>query len=159
MKTFFTFLMVLLLTSVLAEAQSRLTVCNESKSDTLKITMLYQNHPWAPLGESWKVYGWMDVSPGRCQPLVQHPSQLKTFLSVKKKTQFGRSYIMHFPFGDDDKSLQTSERFFCVRDDPFDRVLQKLDAHEFCPAGWYEQLFNLYLMVPANTNYTLRLGK
>lgn len=157
MKICFVFLM-LSLAPVSVEA-SRFTICNQSNSDILQVTMLYQNHLWAPLGESWKVYGWMDVMPGRCQPLVEHPGRLETFLAVLRKKGSRRSSSVDFPIDTRDGRVKKAKRYFCVRDEPFDRTLQRLDAHESCPVSWYAQLFNVYIEVEMNVDYTLRLGK
>jgi hypothetical protein len=86
--------------------------------------------------------------------VLQHPEAIDAFFSVLRKTPSGRRIIVHYPIAD----TRAAERFFCVRDDPFERVQPTLNLHERCPAGWYEQLFNLFLRISVNTHQTLRLG-
>ena len=145
-----------------AVAGTRLTLCNES-SGPLKAAILYQNSPLFPISESWKVYGWGSFAPG-CSDVLKHVTTMQVFLSVLRKTSSGVR-IMHFPlprsaYRDTGKSsAEGAERFFCVTDEPFDRVLSRLDDHENCPARYYRQLFNLLVIIKDNTHYTLRLGK
>ena len=145
-----------------AAAQSILTLCNESE-DRLSVAILYQYDLNYPLTESWKIYGWGDFPTG-CQGIAQHPTRLDIFLAVRKRGPGEKRTIMHYPL-DRVGEINTirsgavgAERFFCVVDDPFDRTLNTLDEHEQCPDGWQSQLFNLFVRVPSNTNYTLRLG-
>lgn len=145
-----------------AQAETRLTLCNNSK-DTLRVAILYQNNPLFPLAESWKVYGWGDFPPG-CQGVVQHVALIEIFLSITRKHPKGNR-VMHFPFNTKAQidAVRTgtlaAERFFCVTDEPFDRILKVPDEHERCPPGWYQQLFNLYVRVEPNKRFTIDLGR
>lgn len=151
----------LLLGSAPSRAESVLTICNEGRED-LRLAMLWQNAPLYPMMQSWKVYGWSNIAPG-CSDILRTGGVMEVFLSVKDKTHDGWS-IMHYPFDSEEErnsltsGVLTAERFFCVADEPFDRVLDTLDAHENCPPGYYPQLFNLYVTLDPYKHFTLRLG-
>ncbi|MGD9536306.1 MAG: hypothetical protein AB7P52_00095 [Alphaproteobacteria bacterium] len=141
---------------------STLTLCNQGK-DTLQIAFLWQNAPFYPFTESWKATGWAEVGPG-CSDVLRTDGAMEAFLSVIRKSIIGER-IMHFEMESEAvrntlrNGTLTAERFFCVADVPFDRTLDKLDAHESCPEGYYQQLFNLYVTLDSDTDFTLHLNR
>lgn len=155
-------LVFLLIGSAESRAQSTLTICNEGDDD-LRLAILWQNAPFYPIVESWKAYGWGDISPG-CTDVLRTSGAMEAFLAVRKKRSSGQS-IMHFAFDREEvrnsinDGVITAERFFCVADEPYDRLLDKLDAHETCPPDYYLQLFNLYVTLEPRRNFKLRLNR
>jgi hypothetical protein len=141
---------------------STLTLCNEG-DDNLQIAFVWQSAPFYPITQSWKATGWGAVAPG-CADVLRTDGAMEAFLSVIRKTSIGER-IMHFEFESEavrnslSNGVLTAERFFCVADEPFDRELDNLAAHETCPTGYYQQLFNLYVTLDADTDFTLRLNK
>jgi hypothetical protein len=141
---------------------STLTLCNEG-DENLQLAFLWQSAPFYPLAESWKATGWGQAAPG-CSDVLRTDGAMLAFLSVIRQTAIGE-LVMHFELESEavrnslSNGAVTAERFFCVADEPFERELDSLDAHETCPDGYYQQLFNLYVVLDAYTDFTLRLNK
>ena len=141
---------------------STLTLCNEG-DENLQLAFVWQSAPFYPITQSWKATGWDSVAPG-CSDVLRTDGAMLAFLSVIRKTASGER-IMHFEFESEavrnslNNGVVTAERFFCVADEPFNREIDSLEAHETCSAGYYQQLFNLYVTLDPNTDFTLHLNK
>jgi hypothetical protein len=169
MKALVASLVMVILASGSAEAFARLTVCNDSASDTLRLVLLFPKEPFEA-ASTWMVRGWEEIKAGACQELLTHEgtlrfgryggshAQVETFLAVRQKARSGEERILHTELGPRQDYSRGEERFFCVQDKDFYRVLRSLHEHESCPSGWYEQLFNFYVKIPGHIDYKLHLG-
>lgn len=158
-------LLLLLIPLLMAAARptvaGTLRLCNNS-DETIHYALVWEKSLFYPISETWNARGWSKAPPG-CQDVLIAAGRIQAFMSILFVGANGKERVAHYPFESEavrntqKSGTLTAERFFCVTDEPFDRDLPTLAAHETCPAGYYPQLFNLLVTADPDTNFTLRL--
>lgn len=143
-----------------AAAESRMKICNRGK-ETIQLAVL-EEVPAGFLATKWEASGWFKVSAGSCSKSSSRPGHQMVFLSV---LGLGRDKPRILDYGVDrlpsrlgkSKSYGV-ERFYCVKSGSFRRTLKDIKMHGGrCPNGYYKQLFNNFVWVAQNTNFTLSI--
>lgn len=111
----------------------------------------------------WQAQGWLQLAPQQCEQVLITLLRQYLFLSPTKVIRPGSEMRWLSRFGLNDpgpiRSADTGsygiERFFCVREEPFQRQTVTLEEHENCPEGWYEQLFTVLVVNGGREPYRL----
>lgn len=141
-------------------AQSQLTLCNTSQTKNIIAAVLFRDTRVS--SDNWVAYGWVKIAANKCEVLAETPlGVLQVFLAtLSQRIEGGEPHIMHFAFEGDrlkPNDSTTVEKFYCVQDGTFKRVLPTFGAHEQCPSGWYRQLFNLFINADPDKDFKFSL--
>lgn len=139
-------------------ARAELKVCNGG-NETIRYAVVADDSllPW--LFPNWVMNGWHMLGVGSCQTLIGGARLARAYVSTQTRSATGWNLGLYGQERQSNagSSNETVHRVFCVGEGNFSRSETELDAHSQCPAGYYRQLFNLYLWSSSSTNYTMTL--
>lgn len=148
-----------LLLLVSGHARAELTVCNGG-GERLRYAVVADDSLLPVLFPNWVMQGWVELGSG-CRTLIGGPRLARAYLSVQRYDQTGNWTLAFYGGGNRSRGGSNSEeahRVFCIGEGSFRRSEGVLEAHETCPAGYYRQLFNLYLGSSSDVNFTMTLN-
>ncbi len=141
-------------------ASAEIEICNE-RNKTIEFSMVWDKG--IPIiAPFWKTAGWFKLEPAKCETIVGGHKRQELFLSVRELTSKG-PILIHYPLTHQEfyrEGMYGVERLFCVKNNnqPFDRIVDRLEELQECPEGWSYQTYNIMVFATARTDFKIRIN-